>query len=166
MMHISRAGVRAVLLCAAAIPGISASDAAGSRYAWPEPRYKVRVEEGAKIPMRDGVRLATDLYFPVEAGNRIPVILIRTPYNKAPYREQKSAARQFAGQGYVVAVQDTRGRHASEGEFTAFAGDVTDGYDTTDWLSRQPWSNGKVGLMAAPMSGMCRFCRLSYDTRI
>jgi putative CocE/NonD family hydrolase len=145
MMHISRAGVRAVLLCAAAIPGISASDAAGSRYAWPEPRYKVRVEEGAKIPMRDGVRLATDLYFPVEAGNRIPVILIRTPYNKAPYREQKSAARQFAGQGYVVAVQDTRGRHASEGEFTAFAGDVTDGYDTTDWLSRQPWSNGKVG---------------------
>ena len=115
------------------------------RYSWPEPRYKVRVEENVKITARDGIKLSTDLYFPVDAGSKLPVILIRTPYNKAPYLKPKSAAREFAAQGYVVAVQDTRGRYTSEGDFTAFAGDVTDGYDTTDWLSKQSWSNSKIG---------------------
>ena len=115
------------------------------RYSWPEPKYKVRVEENVKIPARDGIKLSSDLYFPVDAGPKLPVILIRTPYNKAPYLKPKSAAREFAAQGYVVAVQDTRGRYTSEGDFTAFAGDVTDGYDTTDWLSKQSWSNSKIG---------------------
>ena len=95
--------------------------------------------------MRDGIKLSTDLYFPVGAGPKLPVILIRTPYNKAPYRKPNSVAHHFAGQGYIVAVQDTRGRYTSEGNYTAFAGDVTDGYDTTDWLSKQSWSNGKIG---------------------
>jgi len=115
------------------------------RYSWPEPINKIRVEENVKIPMRDGIKLSTDLYRPIDAGDKLPVILIRTPYNKAPYVKPNSAARAFAGQGYVVAVQDTRGRYASEGDYTAFAGDVTDGYDTTDWLAKQTWSNGKIG---------------------
>ena len=97
------------------------------------------------VPMRDGVRLSTDLYFPNGDSGKLPVILIRTPYNKAPYRDPKSVAHQFAGQGYLVAVQDTRGRYTSEGEYTAFAGDITDGYDTTDWLSKQSWSSGNIG---------------------
>lgn len=105
------------------------------------------------IPMRDGVRLSTDLYFPKGAGNKSPVVLIRTPYNKANYRDPTRAARQFAGQGYVVAVQDTRGRYTSEGHFTAFAGDVNDGYDTVDWLSKQPWSNGRVGTYGCSYEG-------------
>jgi putative CocE/NonD family hydrolase len=112
---------------------------------WPEPAYQVRVEENVQIPMRDGIKLSTDLYFPVDAGAKLPVILIRTPYDKAPYLKPKSVARQFSGQGYVVAVQDTRGRHASEGEYTAFEGDVTDGYDTTDWLAKQTWSSANIG---------------------
>jgi putative CocE/NonD family hydrolase len=112
---------------------------------WPEPVYQVRVEENVQVPMRDGVNLSTDLYFPVDAGARLPVILIRTPYDKAPYAKPKSVSRQFAAQGYVVAVQDTRGRHASEGNYTAFEGDVTDGYDTTDWLAKQTWSSGNIG---------------------
>ena len=115
------------------------------RYSWPEPINKIRVEENVKVPMRDGIKLSTDLYVPIDAGGKLPVILIRTPYNKSPYVKPNSAARAFAGQGYVVAVQDTRGRYASEGDYTAFAGDVTDGYDTTDWLAKQTWSNGKIG---------------------
>ena len=115
------------------------------RDSWPEPINKIRVEENVKIPMRDGIKLSTDLYFPIDAGGKLPAILIRTPYNKAPYVKPNSAARAFAGQDYVVAVQDTRGRYASEGDYTAFAGDVTDGYDTTDWLAKQSWSNGKIG---------------------
>ena len=127
------------------MPALCGSRTSAPNYSWPEPKYQVRVEENVKIPMRDGIRLSTDLYKPIDVGNKLPVILIRTPYNKAPYLEPKSTARQFAGQGYMVAVQDTRGRYASEGDYTAFAVDVTDGYDTTDWLSKQSWSNGKIG---------------------
>src|SRR4029077_16775419 len=76
------------------------------RYSWPEPKHQVRLEESVKIPMRDGIKLSTDLYFPVDAGGKLPVILIRTPYNKAPYHDSKSVARHFASQGYIVAVQD------------------------------------------------------------
>ncbi len=121
------------------------SQTSAPRTSWPEAKYKVRLEESVKIPMRDGVKLSTDLYFPVDAGGKLPVILIRTPYNKAPYHDSKSVAHHFAGQGYIVAVQDTRGRYTSEGDYTAFLGDVTDGYDTTDWLSKQSWSTGKIG---------------------
>ena len=131
-----------VVLSACAIAGMYAADIQTS---WPEPRYQVRVEENVQVSMRDGIKLSTDLYFPVDAGSKLPVILIRTPYDKAPYLKPKSAAREFSGQGYIVAVQDTRGRHASEGEYTAFVGDVTDGYDTTDWLAKQPWSSGNIG---------------------
>jgi putative CocE/NonD family hydrolase len=134
--------LKPVALCALAILTLYAAD---DRYSWPEPVYQIRVEENVGVPMRDGIKLSTDLYFPIDAGAKLPVILIRTPYNKAPYLKSNSAARQFSGQGFVVAVQDTRGRYASEGEFTAFAGDTTDGYDTTDWLAKQSWSNGNIG---------------------
>jgi hypothetical protein len=95
--------------------------------------------------MRDGERLATDLYTPTGAGAKLPAILIRTPYNKNPFHEAGSDAYHLAGQGYVVAVQDVRGKNQSEGDYYLFAGDVTDGYDTIEWLSHQPWSNGNVG---------------------
>jgi putative CocE/NonD family hydrolase len=131
-----------VVLPACAVAGVYAAEIKTS---WPEPVYQVRVEQNVQIPMRDGIKLSTDLYFPVDAGPRLPVILIRTPYDKAPYLKPNGAAREFSGHGYVVAVQDTRGRHASQGEYTAFAGDVTDGYDTTDWLAKQSWSNGNIG---------------------
>ena len=69
----------------------------------PAPKYKVRVERRVMVPMRDGVRLSTDLYFPEGAGEKLPVILVRTPYNKKGWRESKPphhyyAAYMFAGQ--------------------------------------------------------------------
>jgi uncharacterized protein len=137
MTRMIRLATCVTCVCAGAI--------AAPRYSWPEAKFQVRLEENVRVPMRDGIKLATDVYFPVDAGGKLPVVLIRTPYNKAPYRKPKSAAYQFAGQGYIVAVQDTRGRYASEGDFTAMGGDVTDGYDTTDWLSKQSWSTGKIG---------------------
>ena len=100
------------------------------------------------VPMRDGVRLSTDVYHPVGAEARRSVVLIRTPYDKRRYRRlhpDSSEATFFASQGFVVVVQDTRGRFESEGEFTISARDVEDGYDAIDWASKQPWSNGKVG---------------------
>lgn len=108
-------------------------------------RYEVRVEKSVAVPMRDGVKLSTDLHFPVNAGDRLATILIRTPYNKKPARQASSRAQFFAGQGYVVAVQDVRGKFESEGEFTISGHDVEDGYDTDEWIAKQPWSTGKIG---------------------
>ncbi len=115
----------------------------------PAPRYEVRVEKDLMVPMRDGVRLATDLYLPVgpaDRGERLPVVMMRLPYDKESYVTGAiEPARFFAGHGYAVVVQDTRGKFRSEGEYTVSAADRNDGYDAVEWASEQPWSNGKVG---------------------
>lgn len=111
----------------------------------------ITVDRNVFVPMRDSVRLATDLVMPAApAGARFPVVLIRTPYNKNLQTSKEvlqgnSIVRFFAEHGYVVAVQDKRGRFTSEGTYLLSGGDADDGYDTVDWLSRQPWSNGAVG---------------------
>jgi len=132
-----------LLLLAAASP--LQGQAPDQKYPLPGPRYKVRLVRSVWVPMRDGVRLSTDLYFPEGAGTRLPTILIRTPYNKIYYRREGSPAQLFAGQGYIVATQDTRGRFESQGEYTISTPDTEDGYDATEWVATQPWSTGKVG---------------------
>jgi putative CocE/NonD family hydrolase len=103
------------------------------------------------VAMRDGVRLATDLYMPQGAKNeRFPVVLIRTPYKK----EMGEMDANFYGRrGYVVAIQDCRGRFASEGWWVPFFNESLDGYDTIEWLAAQPWSNGKVGMVGGSYVG-------------
>jgi hypothetical protein len=108
-------------------------------------KYEVRVERSVAVPMRDGVHLSTDLYFPVNAAGKLGAVLIRTPYNKHTFRSSTSRAQFFAGQGYAVAVQDVRGKFESEGEFIVSGSDVPDGYDTDSWIAAQSWSNGKIG---------------------
>jgi putative CocE/NonD family hydrolase len=98
------------------------------------------------IPMRDGVLLATDLYLPPsEFKPPYPVLLQRTPYNK---RNQNLTpqAQYFAQHGYLVALQDCRGRYRSQGEFSKYVSEPRDGYDTVEWLAKMPESNGKVGM--------------------
>lgn len=103
----------------------------------------VQVQRDIRIPMRDGVRLAADLYLPLGPGP-FPVLMERTPYNKsAPQRQEQGI--WFAQRGYAVLFQDVRGRFASEGTFTKYVDDGHDGVDTLSWLLRQPWCNGKVG---------------------
>jgi len=115
----------------------------------PDPIYQeIRLEKSVLVPMRDGIRLATDIYSPVAAQGPLPVVLIRLPYNKNRYikiREPGSDAYFFAGHGYHVVVQDMRGRYESEGKYVVSAANREDGYDTVEWLSQQPWSTGKVG---------------------
>lgn len=111
------------------------------------------------VSMRDGTRLATDIYLPArKSGEKVPVVLVRTPYGKdfkfAPlYDDPKSVLTFFLEHGYVVVVQDTRGRFNSEGSYVASGGDAEDGYDTVDWLSRQEWSNGRVGAYGCSYEG-------------
>ena len=118
--------------------------------------YDVTVDKDVMLSMRDGTRLATDIYFPSNNGTRssgeFPVILERTPYNKS-MPGQVTKAKYFTRRGYVCVIQDVRGRLASEGEWYPFAKEAPDGYDTVEWLGTQPWCNGKVGTMGDSYAG-------------
>ncbi len=103
------------------------------------------------VPMRDGVKLSTDIYLPA-AEQDYPVILSRTPYdNIAPRLVQ--AAQFFSAHGYAVVLQDARGRFDSEGHFEPRVNEGRDGYDTIEWIAQQPWSNGKIGMMGGSYGG-------------
>ena len=118
--------------------------------------YDVLCEQRVMVPMRDGVKLATDIYFPAvdgrRAAGRFPVLLERTPYNKRSSGAVTNG-KYFARRGYVCAVQDVRGRFESEGEWYAFAKEAPDGYDTVQWIAEQPWSDGQVGTFGSSYSG-------------
>ena len=106
------------------------------------------------IPMRDGVKLATDIYFPSPKSGPFPVILMRTPYNKDIL---KGYGGFFSGQGYVLAAQDVRGRFESQGEWEPFINEREDGYDTVEWLAARDWSTGKIGMYGGSYSGLVQF---------
>jgi len=112
------------------------------------PSYEALTERNVMVPLRDGVRLATDIYFPAVNGERVegefPVVLTRTPYDKA---NLAATGKYYAERGYVAAMQDVRGRYESEGTFYPFAHEGPDGYDVVEWLAAQPWCNGKVGTL-------------------
>jgi len=103
----------------------------------------VVVEQNLPMRARDGVTLFADVYRPAVPG-RFPVLVIRTPYDKSMDNALTEKA-YFPPRGYVVVVQDTRGRFASEGEFYPFLHEASDGYDTIEWAAGLPWSNGRVG---------------------
>lgn len=119
-------------------------------------RYDVVWERDVMVAMRDGVRLATDIYRPLHAsmpaGTTFPVILERTPYDKLGVT-LVSTAKFFARRGYIVALQDVRGRYRSEGEWYPFALEGPDGFDTIEWLAGRPWCNGNVGTIGLSYSG-------------
>jgi predicted acyl esterase len=103
-----------------------------------------------------------DLYFPEGYAGKLPVILERTPYDKAnrrkadfsaPIMPNSNQAYYFASHGYVVAVQDRRGKFESEGEYTIGYGDINDAYDTLEWFEQQDWFNGKVGMIGCSIPG-------------
>jgi len=125
--------------------------------------YGVKLQADVMVPMRDGIRLATDIYLPAQggqvAGGRFPVILERTPYDKsAPSRSERTptiaqpksraeVAAFFVSRGYVVIYQDCRGRYKSEGAYVKYLSDGLDGYDTCEWILRQAWCSGGIGTM-------------------
>ncbi|HYK91389.1 MAG TPA: CocE/NonD family hydrolase [Acidobacteriota bacterium] len=111
--------------------------------------YEVRVERGVVAKMRDGVSLRADIYRP-KAEGKFPVLLQRTPYNKAGGFE---FGLRGAARGYVVIFQDVRGRYSSEGEWYPFKHESDDGYDTVEWAAALPYSTGKVGMFGGSYVG-------------
>ncbi|MEO7727194.1 MAG: CocE/NonD family hydrolase [Burkholderiales bacterium] len=129
----------------------------------PQPDYDCIAESDVMIAVRDGVKLATDIYRPARDGKTVagefPVILERTPYGKAQVsrseidtgmtasRPRPEVAAWFVRQGYIVVYQDCRGRYKSEGEFVKYLSDGEDGFDTVAWIKAQPWCNGRIATM-------------------
>jgi predicted acyl esterase len=106
------------------------------------------------MPMRDGVKLAANVFLPAGPGPW-PVILERTPYLKDGRMGSGPAAeRRYLEHGYAFVVQDVRGKGHSEGFYSAFSDDIPDGFDTVEWIARQPWSNGKVGITGGSALGI------------
>lgn len=120
------------------------------------------------IPMRDGVRLSANVYFPPGKKNGpFPTLLNVTPYGKDSSRrtEVRSMIRYFATQGYAIAHVDVRGRGNSEGEFTPFFQEIDDGHDTIEWLGRQTWSTGKIGTFGRSYGGCAQLYPLRHGSK-
>jgi putative CocE/NonD family hydrolase len=111
-------------------------------------KAEVRVET-VSVAMRDGIRLATDIYRD-DAVSQAPVVLMRTPYDRT---KAKGTAEKFAQAGYIAVMQDWRGAFASEGVLAPYNNEGQDGYDTIEWITRQPWCSGRVGMIGSSAVG-------------
>ena len=112
------------------------------------------VETDVMVAMRDGVRLACDIWRPA-SGGPVPALVQRQPYDKRvaqTYVYDHPAV--YARHGYAVVIEDSRGRYASEGEFYPLRLDAEDGYDTIEWCAGQPWCDGRVGSFGFSIPGV------------
>jgi putative CocE/NonD family hydrolase len=156
------------LLLLAILGVIFGRDLATCLFAWhagfPLPRYRVQIERNLMLPMKDGVKLATDIYRPV-TKEKCPVVITRTIYDKmGKEHDYQTLARYYASQGYVFIMQDVRGKHLSEGEFTPYLNEGTDGHETVTWAGTAPWSNGKVSLTGFSYLGSCAWLAAQYKS--
>ncbi|MBM3458921.1 MAG: CocE/NonD family hydrolase, partial [Armatimonadetes bacterium] len=124
--------------------------------------YDVAMNLDVRVPMRDGVTLSADLYLPKGRGP-FPVVLTRTPYgNNMDSLIEK--ARRLANRGYAVVLQDTRGRWDSEGSYEPLRTDGEDGYDTQEWIGRQAWCNGKIGMAGGSYLGWVQWASAPHGS--
>ena len=142
-----------------------------------EAGYGIVLSKNVMVPMRDGTRLATDIYRPARDGEPLPgpfpTILCRTPYDKSDARYEE-IGDFFTPHGYVTVLQDLRGRYRSEGLGQYFhvanINDGLDGYDTVEWIAAQPWSNKHVGAVGSSFAALVQtrmaFHRPPYLTAI
>ena len=114
--------------------------------------------------MRDGVKLAATVALP-EATGRFPTLLVRTPYNRRSY--SWTSYRSILDRKYAVILQDVRGRYESDGVFRPLTQEIPDGDDTLNWIAKQPWSNGKVGMIGGSYLGITQWrAALSHNPHL
>jgi putative CocE/NonD family hydrolase len=132
-----------------AVGGASAAELPPGSYT------KWSIEREIFVPMRDGVHLSTTVVHPTGAPEKLPAILVRAPYDDtSKWFPNAMWLDFFARQGYAIVLQDERGKGFSEGTYTnLLQGASTDGYDTIEWIVKQPWSNGKVAGFGYSSSG-------------
>ncbi len=138
---------------AAAQPGGQMSDSARARR-WAienELASLAIIERKVMIPMRDGVRIPADIYHPKDTSKKYPAIWVRTPYNfnywdvRNGVPRDMSAALTAVKRGYAFVDMEERGQYFAEGEWDILGPPLSDGEDEITWITKQPWSNGKVG---------------------
>ena len=122
----------------------------------PRVTSETRVQHNLRVPMRDGVELSLDLVRPDIEG-RLPVVLVRTPYDKVGERSGKDFYEKLAQRGYIIAVQDVRGRFNSDGEFFPYFNEHDDGYDTVEWIAAQDWCDGNIGMTGGSYVGQTQW---------
>jgi hypothetical protein len=111
------------------------------------------VERKVMVPMRDGARMAADIYRPKDASKRYPAIFVRTPYNFNFWDVRNGVPRAMTAEldavkrGYAYVSMNERGHFFSEGNYDILGPPLTDGYDAIQWITTRPWSNGKAGLI-------------------
>lgn len=126
------------------------------------------VDQKVMMPMRDGIRLATDIYRP-KTDEPVPIVFSRTPYNFNTFGDGElrtrtmQSALSWVKKGYAYVVQNERGRFFSEGEWDILGTPLTDSYDAFDWMSEQSWSNGKIGLLGCSSTAEWQMAAASLD---
>lgn len=118
----------------------------------------IEVKIDVVVPLRDGVELKATVHRPQRQAQPLPCLLTMTPYNA---QDLHDVGAYFAARGYVFATVDVRGRGNSGGTFTPFAQEVDDGYDVVEWLARQPWCNGRVGMWGVSYLGYAQWAAAS-----
>jgi uncharacterized protein len=117
--------------------------------------HESKILFGLNVPMRDGVNLSANVYFPKTGIGSFPVLMNRTPYIKdsAGKATLRNSLKIFTDSGYAVVLMDVRGRGDSEGKFNPFFQEIEDGYDSFEWAGTQPWCNGKIGTWGGSYEG-------------
>ena len=128
-----------------------------------KPLHRVVIERDVPMQTRDGITLYADVYRPDTEG-RFPVLVVRTPYDKS-VNMALTEKDYFPSRGYVVVVQDTRGRFRSEGDFYPFIYEAEDGYDAIEWAARLPWSDGNVGTAGQSYLGLVQYSWPRHNDR-
>ncbi|WP_164669411.1 CocE/NonD family hydrolase [Virgibacillus doumboii] len=117
-------------------------------------KHSVKHHGHFMIPMRDGIKLATDVWLPTEHEDPVPVIFVRTPYGRMALEK---AYVHFIQRGYGVVIQDTRGRQDSEGDWMPNSTEVEDGDDSLNWIAGQTWCDGNIGMIGASYGGFVQW---------
>jgi len=154
-MRAARAALAGILL---ASPGLAACQAAIARVFLPPANrpaeFRVDVEREIRIPTSAGGELAADLFRP-RTAEATPTILVRLPLARTFYNQTAASlvAQYWAGRGYTVVIQGTRGRYGSDGPYDPLRPERSDGIDTLRWLARQPWFDGRLGMWGGSAFG-------------
>ena len=151
MKHVLTAAAVAALMAA----GVASAQTAGPAAPPAAPQAPaLPPHQEVFMPMRDGAKLAANVFLPDGRGPW-PVVLERTPYLKdGRLMSAMGGVARYTSHGYAFVLQDVRGKGHSEGFYSAFADDIPDGYDTVEWIAKQPWSNGKIGITGASAMGI------------
>jgi putative CocE/NonD family hydrolase len=104
------------------------------------------------IPMRDGIELAGDIYLPRDVDGPVPAVFSMTPYDKSRFSTVREA-KLYQDNGFAFVAVDCRGRGKSEGLWRSFVNDGADGHDAVEWIARQPWCTGKIGVTGLSYAG-------------